>query len=217
MSLLPAPFLFRYTIPVQRVDQLPRAKAPLLGLPKNCEIPFPSAIDGTPQFATLELAWNPQGLAIKVSVTGKSRLPKCNPDSIGNSDRIHIWIDTRDTQNVHRASRFCHQFVLLPCGEGSKGEAACIHQLPIARAKEDSPEIDADSILMENVLSKTEYEVTCWFPAETLTGFDPEAQSRIGFYLNVIDTELGKQPMTVDEEFPFDADPSLWVSLDMQS
>ena len=32
----------------------------------------------------------------------------------------NVWIDTRNTQNIHRAGRFCHRFAFLPVGAGGK-------------------------------------------------------------------------------------------------
>jgi len=215
MSLLPASFLFRYSIPVQRIERIPRAKTPLLNLPKNCQIPFPSNMDAESQFAELALAWNSKGLAVSVQVTGKSDWADCDPDSAMSADRVQLWFDTRDTQNVHRASRYCHQFVLLPIGDGEDGMRPAIRQFPIARAGEDAPDVDPDSILLESVADENGYHVSAWFPSESLHGFDPEVYSRLGFYIAVYDEELGRQFFTVGDDFPYQSDPSMWVSLDL--
>jgi hypothetical protein len=215
MSLVPSPFLFRYSIPVVRVDKIPRAKSPLLQLPKQAEIAFPSAMESTLDFARLSMAWNSNGLAISVTVTGKTDWPDCSPDSVQSSDGIQLWLDTRDTQNIHRASRYCHYFCLLPISEGADGMSPVIKQLPISRASDDAPEVDEDAILIESETDETGYTVSVWFPTESLNGFDPDAYSRMGFYISVNDGELGKQFFTVGEEFPFQSDPTLWASLEL--
>lgn len=232
MPLVPSPLLFRFTLPVPRVDRLPRTQSPVLALSESCRIPFPSTLDGTPSRAELRMAWNPLGLAVSITVSGKSSWPRCSPESVLSSDGVQVLIDTRDTQSVHRATRFCHQFFLLPLGgepdpaeqvPRSKGRgkssdvvgAPCLKQLPIPRAREDAAEIDPQQVLMESEVRETGYTVAAWFPAEVLHGFDPDTHARLGFSLCVHDTELGRQYFTVGEEFPVDADPSLWVSLEL--
>lgn len=217
MSLLPAAFQFRYAIPVQRVDKIPRDKAPLIKLPVDTEIPFPSAMDSATSFARLFAGWNPSGLALSVTVEGKQDWPDCSPDAMHRSDGVQLWIDTRDTQNIHRASRYCHHFCLLPVGEGDDGMQPCFGQFPISRASEDAPEIDPDSILLESVADETSYTVSVWFPSESLTGFDPEGYPHLGFYLAIQDRDHGKQVLTVGDDFPYQNDPSMWVSLTLQS
>lgn len=215
MAVIPPAFLFRFTLPVARVDRLPRAKSPQLALPENCGVPFPSLLEGDQPFARLKLAWNPHGLALEVEVEGKRHRPVCHPEDPATSDAVLIWSDTRDTQSQHRGSRFCHHFVAMPWGAGDDGRSPVIMQLPVPRAREDAPTADPDSFLVESAVSKTGYQIGIWLPAEALHGFDPVSQNRLGFYLVVQDRELGKQFLTVGEEFPYEADPSLWISLQL--
>ncbi len=217
MSLLPSPFLFRYSIPVVEMKSLPRSKAPLLKLPKQAQIVFPAVMEESPEFAKLSLAWNKNGLAVSVTVSGKTDWPDCSPDSPQSSDGVQIWFDTRDTQNIHRASRYCHYFCLLPIGEGADGMTPVIKQLPVPRASDDAPEVDDDIILTESEADETGYTVSAWFPCAALNGFDPEAYSRMGFYICVNDKELGKQHFTIGDDFPYQSDPTLWASLELVS
>jgi len=215
MEVVPASFLFRFAIPVSRVDRLPRPKAPLLSLPETCNVPWPGDIDGAASPAQLAMAWNPEGLAVQVTVQGKSGPVQVDPDAIPSSDGFLLWIDTRDTQSQHRASRFCHLFAALPGGGGDSGDDPFVRQLPVPRAREDAPEAPADSFLAETVLLKDGYRLSVWFPREALHGYDPATQNRLGFMIHLLDTELGPHCFTVNADFPFDADPSLWVSLEL--
>ncbi|SFI66695.1 DOMON domain-containing protein [Planctomicrobium piriforme] len=215
MNIIPSAFLFRYTLPVQRVDRLPRAKPPLLKLPESCALPWPSVLDGGHAFASLAVAWNPEGLGFEINVTGKPGKPFCVPEAISSSDSLLIWIDTRDTQSQHRGSRFCHHFVALPTGGGDSGLEPVIRQLPVPRAREDSPDADPETLLVESEIRKDGYRLAVWLPREALHGYEPGSQSRLGFYAAVHDTNLGLQTLTVGPEFPFEADPSQWVSLEM--
>ncbi|MCA8997047.1 MAG: hypothetical protein KDA80_08675 [Planctomycetaceae bacterium] len=213
-SLIPGPFAFRFTFPVLRVDGVPRAKAPLLSLPDECRIAIPSAMERD-VFADVRLGWNPEGLALEVRVEGKDEKTICNPDRLDISSAIHLMIDTRDTQTIHRASRFCHLFTAMPAGVDSDEDSPMCVQRPIARAREDAPLIDTDLILKEGEITKTSWRLGLWFPKDSLHGFDPEPRTRLGFYLFVTDREMGHQYLTVTGEFPFDSDPSLWCSLEL--
>jgi hypothetical protein len=215
MSVIPAAFLFRYSFPVLRADRLPRSKPPLLRLPDECEIPWPSQLDDTRHYARLFLGWNPAGLAVTVDVQGKAGLPYSDPEAIASSDSVQVWIDTRDTQDQHRGSRFCHHFVAFPTGGGEAGTEPAIRQLPVARAREDAPQCDPDNLLVEADARQAGYSLRLWLPSEVLHGFDPAQHPRLGFMLFVQDSELGPQPLTVGLEFPFDSDPSLWTSLQL--
>lgn len=215
MSLVPAPFLFRYTLPVARIEKMPCSKPPLLSLPKNLRLPFPSSLDGGARFAEMGLAWNPRGLLFEITVSGKRNLPFCNPEAIATSDAVLVWIDTRDTQTQHRGSRFCHHFIAMPAGAGESGADPVFRQLPVPRAREDAPDADPDSLLAEADLHQTGYRLALWFPRESLHGFEPGVGTRLGFYVVVQDTELGRQTLTVADEFPFEADPSQWASLEL--
>ena len=116
--VVPAPFLFRYSIPVRRIDALPQKSSPLLDLPADCTIPALSELTGEPRWAEVRIAWNPRGLGISVDVKAKPGAWRFNADFPEDSDGLHVWIDTRNTQSIHRASRFCHQFCLLGAGGG---------------------------------------------------------------------------------------------------
>ncbi|HWL09516.1 MAG TPA: hypothetical protein VNQ76_13995 [Planctomicrobium sp.] len=215
MNVIPSSLLFRYTLPVFRVDRLPRAQAPLLKLPKECVVQRPGELDGEPQFAEMAVAWNPHGLAVQITVEGKSAAPYSDPESVRNSDALLVWIDTRDTQSQHRGSRFCHLFAALPTGGGDSGKEPHLRQLPIPRAKEDAPEVNPEDLMGETELLKGGYRFSIWLPKEALHGFDPATQNRLGFMAMVLDVDLGTQYLALDADFPIDADPSLWVSLEL--
>ena len=215
MTLIPTPFLFRYTIPVRRDDALPRSTTPLLELPDTFRVPVPAALAGTPPFVELSLAWNPQGMACQVRVTGKTRKPRCNPESLANSDAVRIWIDTRDTQSQHRGSRFCHYFVGMPLGGEETGLEPFVRQKPVPRAREEAPLVDDEALLAEAEINETGYRLSIWFPAEALHGDDPGTQPRLGFYVTVQDHDLGHQVLAVDDRFPYESDPSQWLSLEL--
>ena len=70
------------------------------------------------------MAWSAAGLVWQVTVDGKTQPPWCRDSRLEDSDGLQVWVDTRATLNVHRASRFCHRFMFLPRGGGSGGRSA---------------------------------------------------------------------------------------------
>jgi hypothetical protein len=49
-----------------------------------------------------------------------------------------------------------------------------------------------------------------------MTGFDTAEHSRLGFTYAVIDRELGQQTFGVGGPMPYQEDPSLWATLELQ-
>lgn len=214
-AVVPHRFLFRYAIPVQHVSGLPNKGKRLLNLPKRCALPDLSELDGSRSFGELRAAWNAEGLGFSVGVAGKRMPVSCNLAAPAESDGLQVWIDTRNTQSIHRAGRFCHHFCFLPAGAGSNSERPSAVQLPIARAREDAPLADADELPVSVEPRRDGYLLEGWLPASILTGFDPDANPLLGFYYYLRDAELGEQFLTVGREFPFDHDPSLWSTLEL--
>jgi hypothetical protein len=230
--VIPHRFLFRYSVPVRHVPRLPKKGKRLLDLPAECTLPDFSELDGSQPFGQVRVAWNARGLGISVTLTGKSIRPSGSRETPTESDGLQVWIDTRNTQSIHRAGRFCHHFCLLPAemgpGESSRlaprvaplaeradDNGPIALQLPIARAREETPLAKSDDITIAVEHLPDGYTLEAWLPAEILNGFDPEASPQLGFYYYLRDAELGEQFLTVGRDFPFAHDPSLWSTLEL--
>ena len=214
-NLLPHRFLFRYSFPVRYDRRLPRAGKKLLALSADFALADFSELDQGPSFGDLRLAWNERGLGISVEVKGKKRALQCDSRAPEASDGLQVFIDTRNTQSIHRASRYCQQFFLLP-GTGSGNAAPIGIPVPILRAREESPRPNPAEIRLATAVSKSGYLLEAWLPASVLFGYDPESQPRLGFYYVLRDAELGEQYLTVGPDFPFAVDPSLWSTLELR-
>jgi len=212
--LLPQTFWFRLEVPCRRVDARPRPKGRLLDLPDSCLLPDTAALAGEPSWATVRAAWNPSGLAVAVEVTGK--LGPVMRDPLGQSagEGVQLWIDTRDTRTIHRATRFCHRFgfVLRPSREGL---AVVASQRPIARAQADAPTADLATIAARADPIRGGWRLEAFLPAGALNGFDPETNRRLGFAYQVTDLEREDRFLTVGRDFPIGEDPSLWATLEL--
>jgi hypothetical protein len=223
MPVVPPRFLFRFSFPVREVEPS-AARKPFLDLEKIAPLPNLDELDAAAPFATLRAGWNEAGLGFRLEVSGKKMPVFADSTNPSENDGLQLWIDTRNTQSIHRATRFCHQFVFWPIPDdwpkvtarGNVGLAkAGAQQLAIALAKEDAPMSRASLVQAASRPIKSGYELEIWIPTECLQGYDRESNPLLGFYYAVRDAELGEQFLTVGREFPFDHDPSLWSTLEL--
>jgi hypothetical protein len=212
-QLLAPTFLFRFSVPLLHQERLWSARGVDLG--EEFRLPSFGELEDRPLFADVRGAWNAGGLAFQVRVSGKKQSPWCRASRLEDSDGLHLWIDTRDTHNIHRASRFCHRFVFLPVGGGRQMGSPVAEQLLINRARENPKPVPVGMLKVRGEKRVDGYRLAVHIPAEALTGYDPSVHTRIGFSYAVMDRELGWQTFTVGSEFPFDEDPSLWGSLEL--
>jgi hypothetical protein len=210
-SLLPPRQFFRFSADVRRKEPLWTA-APFV-LDDSYALPALDELDGRPAFADVRMAWSSQGLAWQVTVGGKSQPPWCRDSRLEESDGLQVWIDTRATLNVHRASRFCHRFVYLPLGGGSGGQAAVAEQSLINRARENARPARARELEARAKVIAGGYTLSAFAPAVALGGFDPAQQPRLGFTYALLDRERGLQTFSCGPEFPYEEDPSCWAEL----
>lgn len=216
MPLLPAPFLFRLTYTCPHVKNMPREDDDrLLDLPSHCRSDNLPELSDRKNFADVRLAWNELGLGFQVEVKGKDQPITGDASRPRSSDGAFLWIDTRDTRTIHRASRYCHQFCFLPTGGGPERDLPVVNQLTIHRAMADAPLAQPEQIPFLSKSTKSGYVLEAFLPAAALSGFDPENNPRLGFFWWVHDLELGSQTLGLGNEFPFWEDPSLWSVLEL--
>jgi hypothetical protein len=216
MPVVPHQFLFRFTIPVKSAEHGTGTSRHFLNLDETVPLPNFGPLDDVTAFATIRAGWDEAGIGFRVEVAGKKMPTTEVPNDPGESDGFQVWLDTRNTQTIHRASRFCHRFAFLPGERGSKNTlAASGHQLAISLAKEDPPFNKAGLLRVGARTTPGGYVLDAWIPAEALVGYDPESNPMLGFYYVVRDTELGEQFLGVGRDFPFDHDPSLWSTLEL--
>ncbi len=212
-ALIPQRLLFHFEVPCLWRRQI--------WSPQGCQLEPKyrllalGTLEGAPEFADVRMAWNENGLVFNVRVTGKRRQPWCRDSRRSDSDGLHVWIDTRDTQTIHRASRFCHRFVMLPAGSGPKYAHPVAASEPINRARENPRLIPAGMLQVRSERRVDGYLLEACVPTEALTGYDPDEHPRLGFTYHVLDSELGEQTHSCPASLPMSEDPSLWGSLEL--
>lgn len=213
-QLLAPTFLFRFAAPCRYAKEVSAAAPGPLS--ESYRLPCFAELDERPRFADVRVGWNEAGLAVHLRVEGKKQAPWCRDSKIEDSDGIQLWIDTRDTKNVHRAGRFCHRFAVLPLGSGRNLDQPTIGLLAINRARESPREIHERQLSARSKRFGGGYELEAFFPAEALTGYDPAEHPKLGFSYAIFDRELGVQTFTIGPEFTaVTEDPSLWGTLEL--
>jgi len=211
--LLPKRFLFRFSLPCRYRDLLWTDEG--LGLDESYRLTSFAELENRATPADVRAAWSEAGVAFSVRVAGKRQQPWCRESHIEESDGMHVWIDTRDVHNVHRAGRFCHQFAFLPGGAGKKFDQSVAAWLPIHRAREHARVVQTGQLNVRREKRIDGYLLEFFIPAEALTGFDPAEHPRLGFTYALMDRELGEQTLGVGSPMPYQEDPSLWATLEL--
>ena len=184
-----------------------------LELPEKYCIPSFSQLDERPPFGDVRLGWSPQGFGLSVSVQGKTQLPWCRTSRLDASDGLALWINTRDTHTIHRANRFCHQFIFLPTGRGQRMNQPVAEHMMIQRATENPKSLPAGALQIRSQVKKDGYTIRAAIPAIAMTGFDTLEHRRLGFSFAIMDRELGWHTFSLGPEYPIASDPTLWGTL----
>jgi len=211
--LLPTRFLFRFAALCRHEAMV--GTQPLRELPVECRLPALGELESQPSIGDVRAAWSEAGLAFSARVEGKRHPSWCRESKLEDSDALQLWIDTRDTHNIHRASRFCHRFIFLPAGGGRNYEQPVADQLLVDRARENANPVRPGLLKVASERRVDGYVMSAFIPAAALTGFNPADHPKLGFTYFLFDRELGQQFFSMGSEFPFASDPSLWGTLEL--
>jgi len=233
LASIPTDFYFRFALRAPRVDGIPlqagsgstsNAKptsktasmdAPLLALPPKATLPFPGALREPTPWAEVRAAWNDNGLGFSIEVSGRKGALAYETLDPEKADSVHLWIDTRDTRDIHRASRYCHGFKVGVYSTPSGLVKSIPLQEPIRRASQNAPIADRELIATRAARTSDGYRLEIFFPAEALHGFDPDENRRLGFFYRVTHPKRGSLYLALDKTFPVAEDPSLWCTLEL--
>lgn len=213
--IVPPSFLFQYQLSVPRIDGLHKKKGRLLQLPETAGIFVPAAMNLGSAGIQVRLAWNPDGLAMELTVNGKKQEPAGRRNDLKHSDHVLVLIDTRHTATTHRATEFCTALQILPADEAADDQAT-VQIVEIAQQRSTPREQDSKRVMVSTSLMNDGYRLELWIPAAQIRGFaeTPEI-GHLGFYLIVEDTELGQLPLSIGDDFPVAHDPSTWLQLNL--
>jgi hypothetical protein len=211
-TVVPNRFLVRMAWPCRHLKGIPILDERPVVLGESCRIDNFAALDGRTNFADVRMAWNVLGVGVQVEVRGKERPLVGDSSKPRSADGLTLWIDTRDARTSHRASRTCHQFHFLPAADG----APWFGPAKINRALQDAPLCQTSDVPFTVEITPSGYIIAAFLSAAVLTGFDPDQHPRLGFFYCVKDNELGEETLSVNSDFPYWDDPSLWGVLELK-
>jgi len=164
--------------------------------------------------ADVYLGWNGRGLYLALDVPKEAEVVvnRQNPPA---GDALEVFVDTHATQTSHRATQFCHHFVLLPAGGGPARKQALVWQRPIRRALQRAPMADPQHVAVASELRGDGYVVELSLRAQALRGYEPEAGARMGLALVLHDIQRGRLFWGTCEDFPYARDPSTWSLIEL--
>jgi hypothetical protein len=211
-GLVPNRHLFRFEIPLRRRAKSPTIDGDLRDWSDEFVMPALCRIDGQEPFAPVYIAWNEKGLYLATRVEGKTKPLRCDPKSFWKGDNLRLCIDTRDSRDIKRATRFCQQFFFLPTGGGKDGREPVAASAPIHRARENSPAVPPGRVEIAADVRRDGYTLKAHIPADCLAGFDPADHRRIGLFYILEDSDHGQQYLTVGDDLNWYIDPSTWAT-----
>ncbi len=185
-------------------------------LPDEAIVPCLNAeLSGQPKFAQVRVAVGKDALFFQADVQGKQKLPWCRESRLEDSDGLHVWIDTRNSREIHRATKFCHRFGFAPMGRGPKADLPFVSWAPINRARENPPPPPDDQLAIRARVTEGRYRLVAALHFNALTGLDLGDFPTVGFYFAVVDRELGWQSLALQPDLPVTDNPSLWAQLSL--
>jgi len=173
--------------------------------------PLPPLIqlDGGEPFAEVKIAYSERGVYL-ATFTEREEPVAVSRQRPHSADSFQVWLDTRGGLSGHRATRFCHHFVILPRGGGPGRQEPLGWQTPIRRAHDQSTMAASEDLLIAARQDETSYSLEVLLPAEILQGFEPEPGQMMGFTYLITDLVRGRQTYACSDAFPYTYDPSTW-------
>jgi hypothetical protein len=210
--LLDPALLIRTRFRAHRIDRAFGLKPE--ALPDEAILPSLSAeLSGEPKFAQVRLAVGKDAFFFQLDVQGKKQLPWCRESRLEDSDGLHVWIDTRNSRDIHRATKFCYRLGFFAMGRGPKADLPFAGWAPINRARDNSQPPPDDRMAVRAVVQNDRYRVVASVQFDALPGLDLQDFPVVGFYYGVQDRELGWQSLALLPTLPVAEDPSLWGQL----
>lgn len=216
-QIVPPSFLFQYSMAIPHVAAIPYRKGKLLRLADSSRLFVPGVMNEASAPFDLKVAWNAEGLGIEIGVSGKKLAPAGRLGNLKTSDHISLFVDTRHTASVHRATEYCSSLKVLPCDEDADNQPS-VSFAEIAQQRSVKKDLNGRKCEVRCHVCSDGYNVELWIPGTQLFGFDEAPEiGRIGFCCMVHDTELGEMPLSVGDDFPVAFDPSTWLQMELAS
>lgn len=212
LDALPPRAFFRFELPIHYSAKGMPCDGTLRKWTPKYQLPALAEVDGAEPFADVYAAWNDDHLYFAVDVPQRTTKLRCDPQAWWKGDGIRLCIDTRDTRDNKRATRYCHFIYVLPSGGGSDKQAPIVGQHRMSRSKEPPPAIDTSKIPVAAHIQRNRYAIEVAIPGQCLSGWQPSEHPRIGIFYKVKDLQHGPQHLSATDELGWNVDPSSWAT-----
>jgi hypothetical protein len=212
-------WLFDFGFPIsQLMNQTAKPERLEWKLRDEHAIPEFGSLSGGKRFADAFIAWNEDGVffqtRVKVSDAKTSAAVSGSPAGNAASKTVHcsLYVDTRWSPGVHRATQFCHRFdFILNRPTQSQPEIRGHGELaPIQRARAAPADIHPTDISVGAYFLSDGYEIRAFLRGDALTGYSPFEFPDVGIFYTINDTLVGSQIIARTLQSPFFEDPSVW-------
>lgn len=191
---------FSLSCPLHRAKGFPLKRTHIL--------PDTSQLLDEESFAEISLAWSPEALLIEASV--RKPFESCSYPDYTSGDSLELFIDTRDLKTAGFATKFCHQFLILP----QEVESVKSQEITRFRTEDTHPLCDPSDLSVKTEFKRSSYTLQISIPAHCLCGYDPAAFPRLGFTYRL--NRPGGAPQHFapsSRDYPIAQHPALWSSL----
>lgn len=205
-------WLFDLGFPIKPLSkQVPKPSSLEWKLSDEYRLPVLNSLSDVKSFAEFAMGWSDAGLFVQLSV--KSPHGVTSASSVSKRTAImSVYLDTRWSPGVHRASMYCHRFELIldrptsasPINRGH-GELS-----PIQRARAAPNPIHPTDIPVATFLQTDGYTIRTFLRSDVLTGFEPQEYQDIGVFYSIDDSLAGSQLLARTRNCPYFEDPSVW-------
>ncbi len=207
----PSRLLFRPVAECPRADDI-TIDADLADWQAIPALPPLAELDGEQPFAQVKIAYSDRGVYL-ATLTERAEPVAVSRQRPESADSFQAWLDTRGGLSGHRATRFCHHFIILPKGGGPDRRQPLGWQAPIRRARDQSAMAAPEDLSIAADQDETCYRLEVLLPTAALHGFEPEPGQTLGFTYVITDLIRGRQTYAVGDRFPYTYDPSTWAQL----
>ena len=208
-------WLFDLGFPIQQLERrIAQPERLEWRLGDEFEIPSFRSLNGGKRFAEMSIAWSNDGLFFHsiLKAPGGKAVRSAASSVSSKSVLLSLYIDTRWSPGVHRATTYCHRFDFIlkrptstePMDRGH-GELN-----PIQRARAAPAPIHPNDISVATVGIPDGYEIKAYLRGDTLTGYSPEEFQEVGIFYTINDSVFGNQIMARTLQSPYFEDPSVW-------
>jgi hypothetical protein len=159
-------------------------------------------------FADVFMAWNEEGILLKVEV--RKSFEEAHYPDYQKGDALEFFFDTRDLKTAGFPTRFCHHFLVLP----KDVQGVQVQELSTFRTEDTHPLCDPDEIEVKTTFAGRGYQMEIFFPAHVLHGYEPTSFDHLGFTYRIHRAKGPSQHFALSSLFyKIEQTPSLWGSL----